>query len=254
MKLNDDTYYSKEANQAFFSVSQYKDFCKCEAMAMAKIRGEFEQPTTKAMLIGTLCDRWFEGTLDKLKEERPNIFFCRNGALKADFRKASQIVRRVMQDERFMQYMSGRKQEILTFEMFGAPWKAKLDSLVVEICITDLKIVASIDTDREAVRAAFRRLHYHTQGAVYQTGAEACGYGKLPFYLAVATKEAVTNFDIFMAEQDYLDMALSEIKEKLPRFIAVKAGLEEPHYCGVCDYCKSVKKARIRNYSELLEG
>ena len=61
MKLSDDTYYEQEANQAFFSVSQYKDFCKCEAMALAKIHGEYEQPTTKAMLIGILCDRWFEG-------------------------------------------------------------------------------------------------------------------------------------------------------------------------------------------------
>jgi hypothetical protein len=39
----------------------------------------------------------------------------------------------------------------------------------------------------------------------------------------------------------------------MPRFIAVKNGFEEPEYCGKCDYCKSVKKARIRNYNELLE-
>ncbi len=253
-QLNNENYYSAEANQSYWSVSQYKDFCKCEAMAMAKIRGEFEQKQTKAMLIGTLCDRWFEGTLDKLKEEHPNIFFCRNGALKADFRKASQIVRRVEQDERFMQYMSGRKQEIFTFEMFGVPWKAKLDSLVAGICITDLKIVASIDGDSKVVKAFFRKMNYHAQGAVYQAGAEACGYGKLPFYLAIATKEAVTNFDIFRLGQPTLDMALQEIKEKMSGFIKVKAGLKEPRYCGVCDYCKSVKKARIRDYSELLEG
>ena len=141
MKLNDDTYYGKEANQAFFSVSQYKDFCKCEAMAMAKIRGEFEQKQTKAMLIGTLVDRWFEGTLDKLREESPNIFYCRNGALRAEFRKADEIIKRVQRDERFMLYMSGEKQKILTFEMFGAPWKMKMDSFVEGICITDLKVV-----------------------------------------------------------------------------------------------------------------
>lgn len=254
MKLNDDNYYGKEANEAFFSVSQYKDFCRCEAMAMAKVRGEFEQKQTKAMLIGTLVDRWFEGTLDKLREESPNIFYCRNGALRAEFRKADEIIRRVQRDGRFMQFMSGKKQKILTFEMFGAPWKMKMDSFVENICIADLKVVASIDTDRGAVKAAFRRLRYHIQGAVYQAGVEACGYGKLPFYLAVATKETVTNFDIFQIDQPTLDMALREIEENMPRFIAVKAGLEEPHYCGVCDYCKSVKKARIRNYSELLEG
>lgn len=246
MKLNEDTYYSKEANQDFFSVSQYKDFCKCEAMAMAKINGEYQEKTTKAMLIGILCDRWFEGTLDKLREESPNIFYCRNGALRADFRKADDIIKRVQKDERFMQFMSGEKQKILTFEMFGVPWKIKMDSFVKDICITDLKVVQNFKS------LAYWR--YDLQGAVYQKGAEANGYGLLPFYLAAATKEAVTNFDIFQIDQPTLDMAHREIEGNMSRFIAVKSGLEEPHYCGVCDYCKSVKKARIRNYSELLEG
>ncbi len=246
MKLSDDNYYGKEANQAFFSVSQYKDFCKCEAMALAKIRGEYEQPTTKAMLIGTLVDRWFEGTLDKLREEAPNIFYCRNGALRADFRKTDEIIKRVQRDERFMQYMSGEKQKILAFEMFGAAWKMKMDSFVEGICITDLKVVQNFKS------LAFWR--YDLQGAVYQQGCIANGYGQLPFYLAAATKDKVTDFDIFQIDQPTLDMALREIESRMPRFIAVKQGLEEPHYCGMCDYCKSVKKARIRNYSELLEG
>lgn len=246
MKLSDDTYYGKEANQAFFSVSQYKDFCKCEAMAMAKIRGEFEQPTTKAMLIGTLVDRWFEGTLEQLRQESPNIFYCRNGALRADFRKADQIVKRVQRDERFMQYMSGEKQKILTFEMLGAVWKMKMDSFVSEICVTDLKVVQNFKS------LAFWR--YDIQGAAYIEGVRIALGQDLPFYLAAVTKEAVPNFDIFQVDRPTLDMALREIEGNMPRFIAVKAGLEEPHYCGVCDYCKSVKKARIRNYSELLEG
>ena len=244
MKLNDDNYYSKESNQEYFSVSQYKDFRKCEALALAKIRGEFEQPTTKAMLIGTLVDRWFEGTLDKLREESPNVFYCRNGALRADFRKANQIIKRVQRDERFMQYMSGEKQKTLTFEMFGVPWKMRMDSFVEGICITDLKVVQNFKS------LAFWR--YDLQGAVYQAGVEVNSYGRLPFYLA-ATKEVVTNFDIFQIDQPTLDMALREIERNMPRFIAVKSEEEEPHYCGVCDYCKSVKKARIRNYSELLE-
>lgn len=247
MKLNnDEEYYSKEANWEFWSCSTYKDFCKCEAMAMAKIRGEYEQSITKAMLIGTLVDRWFEGTLEQLRQESPNIFYCRNGALRADFRKADQIIKRVCQDERFMKFMSGEKQKILTFEMFGAPWKMKMDSFVEGICITDLKVVQNFKS------LAFWR--YDLQGAVYQQGCDANGYGMLPFYLAAATKETVTNFDIFQIDQPTLDLALREIEGNMPRFIAVKSGSEKPNYCGVCDYCKSVKKARIRNYSELLEG
>lgn len=246
MNLNDDTYYGKEANQAFFSVSQYKDFCKCEAMALAKIRGEFEQKQTKAMLIGTLVDRWFEGTLEQLRQESPNIFYCRNGTLRADFRKADDIIKRVCRDERFMQYMSGEKQKILTFEMFGAPWKMKMDSFVSEICVTDLKVVQNFKN------LVFWR--YDLQGAVYTEGVRRALGQDLPFYLAAATRDKVTDFDIFQIDRPTLDMALREIERNMPRFIAVKSGLEEPHYCGVCDYCKSVKKARIRNYCELLDG
>lgn len=243
--LNND-YYSLKANRSYWSVSQYKDFCKCEAMAMAKICGEYEQPATKAMLIGTLVDRWFEGTLDKLREESPNIFYCRNGALRADFRKADKIIKRVQQDARFMLYMSGEKQKILTFEMFGAPWKMKMDSFVEGICITDLKVVQNFKS------LAFWR--YDLQGAVYREGVRVALGQDLPFYLAAATRDKVTDFDIFQIDQQTLDMALREIEVNMPRFKAVKGGSEEPHYCGVCDYCKSVKKARIRNYSELLEG
>ena len=92
------------------------------------------------------------------------------------------------------------------------------------------------------------------QGAVYTEGVRIALGQDLPFYLAAATRDKVTDFDIFQIDRPTLDMALREIERNMPRFIAVKAGLEEPHYCGVCDYCKSVKKARIRNYSELLEG
>lgn len=250
--LNDENYYSAEANRFFWSASQYKDFCKCEAMAMAKIRGEFEQKQTKAMLIGTLVDRWFEGTLEQLRQESPNIFYCRNGALRADFRKADQIIKRVQQDERFMQFMSGEKQKILTFEMFGAPWKMKMDSFIEGSCIADLKIVASIDEDSEAVKRSFRKLKYHVQGAVYKSGVEANGYGDLPFYLAIATKEKTTNFNIYQILQPELDIAMNEIKKNMPRFIRVKEGIEPPKYCGNCDYCRMNKKAKIRDYAYLI--
>lgn len=245
-ELTEENYYSNEMDKIFFSVSQYKMFTKCEAAAMAKINGEYEQKTTKAMLIGILCDRWFEGTLDKLRKESPNIFYCRNGALRADFRKADQIINRVQQDKRFMQYMSGEKQKILTFEMFGVPWKMKMDSFVSEICVTDLKVVQNFKS------LAFWR--YDIQGAAYIEGVRTALGQDLPFYLAAVTKEAVPNFDIFQIDRPTLDTALREIEDRMPRFIAVKSCSEEPHYCGVCDYCKSVKKARIRNYSELLEG
>lgn len=244
-QIREKLYYSQEANRTFFSVSQYKDFTKCEAAALARIRGEYNPPPTRAMLVGSFVDAWAEGTLDLFQHDNPAIFTRKSG-LRAEFRKANEVIGRIKSDPLFMRFMSGEKQKILTFKMFGAPWKMKMDSFSEGICITDLKVVQN-----------FRALplwRYDVQGAVYQKGAELRGYGRLPFYLAVATKERVPDLDIFQIPQSTLDMALREVEGNMPRFIAVKAGLEEPHYCGVCDYCKSVKKARIRNYSELLEG
>lgn len=243
MKLNDDNYYGKEANQAFFSVSQFKDFCKCEAMALAKIRGEYEPPITEALLLGSYLDSWMDGTLDDFRKLHPEIF-KRDGTLKAEYKKADVAIEKISKDELFMKYIGGEHQKILTFELCGVPWKAKLDSFHEGICIADLKYVRSYDS--------LWKYHYDTQGAVYVYGAEACGFGKLPFYLAAVTKEEVPDCDIFQVTQPQLDLALSEIKKNMERFILVKAGVEPPKHCGTCNYCKSVKKARIRDFSELL--
>lgn len=244
MKLTAENYYSQEANEQFFSVSQYKDFMKCEAMALAKIRGQYRQPSTRALLVGSFVDSYFEGTLDRFMKENPELFTRRN-ELRSEFRKANEIIGRVQADPLFMQFMSGEKQVIMTFELLGHPWKMKMDSYSTGICITDLKVVAN-----------FKSLplwRYDLQGAVYQAGVEAVTGEQLPFYLAVATKERVTDLDIFQIPQTTLNLAMDEIGFNITHFAEVKAGVIPPQYCGHCDYCKAVKAATIRNYNELLE-
>ena len=49
MKLTNRNYYGKSANQAFMSVSQFKQFQKCEAMALAELSGEYERPKSRAI-------------------------------------------------------------------------------------------------------------------------------------------------------------------------------------------------------------
>lgn len=242
--LKESNYHSLEQNRKYFSVSQYKDFVKCEAMAMAKITGGYKQPITKALLVGSFVDAFFEGSLESFISDHPEIF-TRRHELRSEFRKANEIIEKVHGDELFMQFMSGQKQQIMTFELFGVPWKIKMDSYLPGICITDLKVVAN-----------FRTLpywRYDLQGAIYQSGVELVTGERLPFYLAVATKERTIDMDIFQIPQSTLDMALHEIKQHIQRFADVKAGIIPPDPCGHCDYCKSVKGAQIRNYNELLE-
>ena len=242
--LTDNNYYSLEANEKYFSVSQYKDFSNCEAMAMAKIKGTYEQKVTKALLVGSFVDAYFEGSLDKFIEKNPQVF-TRKNELRSEFRKANEIINRIKNDELFMSFMSGEKQKIMIFNLFGLPWKIKMDSYIKNVCIADLKVVANFRT------LPFWR--YDLQGAIYQKGVEIVTGRKLPFYLAVATKEKIIDLDVFQIPQANLELALREIRQNIERYAAIKAGLELPKYCGHCDYCKSIKKAKIRNYNELLE-
>lgn len=245
MELTQENYYGQEAGKAYFSVSQYKDFMTCEAMAMAKIEGRYERPMTKALLVGSFVDSYFEGTLPEFMKKNPEVF-TRKSELRSEFKKANEIIGRVKADPLFMRFMSGEKQKILTFELFGVPWKMKMDSYLPGICITDLKVVAN-----------FKNLplwRYDLQGAVYQAGVLAATDELLPFYLAAATKERVVDLDIFQIPQSTLNFALDEIRLNLEHFAEVKQGLVPPEYCGKCDYCKSVKAATIKNYNELLEG
>jgi hypothetical protein len=228
----------------FMSVSQYKDFMKCEAMALAKLRGKYNQQITKPLLIGSFVDSYFEGTLPQFMNENPEIF-TRKSELRSEFKKANEIISRVKSDHNFMRFLNGEKQKIVTFELFGVKWKIKMDSYIDSICITDLKVVANFKT--------MPLWRYDLQGGIYQAGVEIDTGKRLPFYLAAATKERVTDFDIFQILQPTLDSALEEIQEHIPHFINVKTGVIDPVHCGVCDYCKSVKTSTIRKYNELLE-
>lgn len=245
LELDQNNYYSPEANQQYFSVSQYKDFMQCEAMALAKIRGEYKPEMTRAMLTGSFVDAYFEGTLDQFMKDHPAVF-TRKQELRSEFRKANEIIARIRSDELFMKFMSGEKQRIMTFDLFGVPWKMKMDSYLPGICITDLKVVARFKS------LPFWR--YDLQGAVYKAGVLMNTDELLPFYLAVATKERTIDLDIFQIPDSTIDMALSEIERNIQHYADVKQGFVPPVYCGKCDYCKSIKAARIRNYNELLEG
>lgn len=245
MQINQENYYSEAANREYFSVSQYKSFLSCEARAMAELSGEYERPVTRALLVGSFVDRYFDGTLDEFMKENPGIY-TRRRELRADFKRANQIIEIVKTDPKFMDSMSGEKQKIFTFEMFGVPWKIKLDSYNPGKAITDLKVVARMDK--------LPLWRYDIQGAVYQKGVEICTGEKLPFYLAVVTKEKVLDRDIWQIPQSTLDYALRQVEENIGRYVDIKEGRIEPERCGKCDYCKSIKKARVRNYNELLEA
>ena len=101
MILTNENYFSKEADMEYMSVSQFKAFEQCEAAALASIKGEWEQPKTTALLVGSYVDAHFEGTLDLFKAKNPEIF-TKQGTLKAEYKQAEEIINRIESDEEFI--------------------------------------------------------------------------------------------------------------------------------------------------------
>ena len=235
MTLTEQNYYSNISNQGYMSVSQYKDFQKCEAAALAQIRGEWERPKTTALLVGSYVDAWFEGTLDAFREENPEIF-KKDGSLKADYILAESVIQRVQKDELFMEYMSGQKQVIRTAPLFGCEWKIKMDSYHPGRMIVDLKVMRSMD--RVMGKSFVEHWGYDLQMAVYA----AVEGNDLETYLAVATKQNPIDIEVIEIPKWRREEVLAEIERNLPHILDVKAGRAEPERCGVCEYCRATKK------------
>ncbi len=233
MILTDENYYSDIANQGYMSVSQYKSFCKCEAAAMADLRGEWKRPQTTALLVGSYVDAWFEGTLEQFCESHPEIY-TKTGKLKSDFIQAEEIIARVQKDPMFMRYMSGKKQVILTRELFGTPWKIKMDSYHNDK-IVDLKVMRSME--RVMGKSFVEHWGYDLQMAVY-----AAVEGRdLATYLAVVTKQDPPDIEIISIPRWRRVELLEDVERAMPRILAVKSGKMAPQRCGVCEYCRSTK-------------
>lgn len=255
MKLTLDNYYSQEANLEYMSVSSFKDFCKCERYALAKIVGEYVEEKTKAMLVGGYVDAYFSNRLEKYKEENPQIF-KKDGTLLKDFEKANEIIKVIEEDEFFMKHIKGETQVILTGEISGVPFKGALDFLNTRI--VDLKCVASIrepvwvERDGKNIKTNFIDAYgYDLQLAVYQELVKQ-NYGMvLPTDIAAVSKEDEPDKAIINVEDEYLKPKLDYVKEKVVRFNEIKKGNIKPIGCGNCPVCRKYNKLNhIISYSD----
>ncbi len=266
--LTNENYYSPEADKEFMSVHQYLDFIGslgrngCEERAMKKLSGEYKEEVTDALLIGSYVDAYFEGTLDKYKEEHPECF-TNKGTLYAKYNKAEKMIKRCVDDDYFMLFMNGTEsnpaehQRIFTAELFGCKWKCKLDSYIPGIAIVDLKTTANLHKAWRVADYGYASFveywGYITQLAVYQKIVDICTGEHLPCYIAAVTKEDTPEIKIIEIDDFSLNDALEQVKMNMPSVLAVKNGEYEPTRCGHCDYCKATEKLSSPiNYRDLI--
>jgi hypothetical protein len=252
MQLNNENYYSKEADVHYMSVSQYHSFVGtlaysgCYARAIAKLNGTWETETSAAMLIGSYVDAYFEGTIDAFKQTHPEIF-TQKGELKADFKLAEKLIQVAESDVYFTKFIYGsEKQVIMTGEIGGVLWKIKPDYIFKDICIVDLKCVKSI-RERVWVEGIGKVNYidaggYIDQAAVYQEIYYQNTGKRLPFYHAALSKETHPDHEIIEIPQFKMDEAMEQILKYLPDVMYFKNGDVPPHRCELCDFCRATKR------------
>lgn len=267
MKLDASNYYSLEANRAYMSVSQLKQFCKCEACAMALLKGEYKEPDEDCLLIGSYVHDAVESpeALERFKAEKPQIFSSKGptkGELKSDYKNADRMVQTLRDDELCSMMLQGMNEQIVTAELFGVMWKAKIDILAPdEGRIVDLKTVKSI-----------RERYYNAEKGRYESFVEAYGYclqmavyseleriysartERLEPYIVAVSKEDIPDKAVICFDEQTMEEQLEIVRLKLSRVLAVKEGREAPKRCGKCRYCRKTGKATIIHYMNLLEG
>ena len=238
--------------------TQYKEFLDCEARAMARLNGEYEEGEKSYFLVGQYVHAWNQGILEDFIEKNKESIFTKTGAFRAEFSKANEVIDSIKNDPFFMKAISGEKEVIFKAKMFGCEWKICIDSYFPDkgrFC--DLKIIKSLydkfwNKDGQYYESVIEHYGYIDQVAIYAeverlaTKREA----HLEPFIAVATKETVPDREVIsfnnelMSHSDFITSRLEVIKSKMPRILAVKSGKEIPTRCEKCDYCKLTKKLK----------
>lgn len=253
--LVEENYFSTENELKYCGSSQIKNFMDCEAKTIAKLKGEWKEEPSTALLVGSYVDAAISGTLDIFKAQHPEIF-KKDGNLKAEYLQAEYILSRIERDELFMKYISGDHQTIMVGEISGVPIKIKIDSYFPDKAIVDMKCVkdfAPVWNDETKIKENFIDYWKYTlQGALYQEIVRQNTDKKLPFFIAAVTKEKEPDLGLFAIPDEEMEKQLEIIKEVLPRIYNLKNESIEPIRCEKCDYCKFTKTlTKIIDYRDI---
>ena len=264
-ELNEDTYFTPEANLKYLDCSTYKNVigtagrkgCECRALAIAK--GEYVEPKTEALLIGGYVDAYFDKSLSRFCLDNMDDIYTKASITKFEksgkaeelvklkaFEQADIMIKRAVKEPLFMKYVEGETQVILKAEIEGVPIRVKLDSYDGNR-ITDIKTATSI-TETYYAKDLGQRLNfaenfgYIEQAYFYQTAVEQNFNKHLPFYLAVVTKEKHNNIPhpriaVIQIPDKLIADKGAEIRQKIRGVWSLLQGEYIPAPCGTCEWC-----------------
>lgn len=253
--LCEETYFNVENENKYCGSSQIKSFLECEARTMAKLKEEWKEEPSTALLVGSYVDAAVSGTLDVFKAQHPEIL-KKDGTLKAEYLQAEYILSRIERDEMFKKYISGDHQTIMVGEIVGVPIKIKIDSYFPDKALVDMKCLKDFElmwNDKTKQKENFVDYWGYTlQAALYQEIVRQNTGKRLPFFIAAVTKQKEPDLALLSIPDEVLDIKLEQIKETLAHINNLKTGVIPAQRCETCEYCRFTKKlTEIIDYRDL---
>ena len=252
---NKDSYYDPSTNWDYWSTSLYKDFERCEAAALAKLKDQWHPLSNPiALLVGNYLHSFYESEKahkDFIEENEESIIAKagkNKGRPKAEFRQADNMIQVLHNDDFFNAVYQGKKEVPVIGQIGGLDWKGKLDCLNVDKgYFVDLKTVDDIhkrhwDNENKRWVSFIEDREYVLQMAVYRELLRQ-KYGKdfEAFIFAVSKQDQPDKCAIRFDDYRYAE-ALEDVPIKVKHFEDVKTGVVAPTNCGTCEYCRMTKE------------
>lgn len=258
MVLNQENYYSKEADMEYMSVSQWKLFNECEAKALAIIEGREDATYKDSFLEGQLFEAIVTGGKELFISKHPELISTRGataGQLKSEFKKVITSAEKFNEQNFFKNIIQKcDKQVILTGEICDVKVKCALDLFDKETnSIYDIKCMKDFketwDKSEKCYKPWYYTYNYVLQLAVYRELVRQNFGEPKEIGLIAATKEDIPDITANSFSSDLLDIELETFKNNIKRYDNIKKGIEIPLACNCCDYCKKIKN--IEKFEEV---
>ncbi len=256
MELNHDNYYSLEADMAFMSFHQLRNWRTCPAAEQARQAGTWIEEPCDALLVGQYvhCALLEPDKLPAWMEKNGKAICTGKGTLRAEYKVADAMIARLKRDPDAMlllQGPGGESEKIITWDAEGVTWKGMLDRVYTgHQLIVDLKSARDFEKSwgsSPGWRLPWWKEHdYDAQMSLYSKAMHLLtGEPYTPVIVGVTKQDPpdITGVEFSLGTE--LDLAYSRAIAGLGEALEIKAGRMPAWRCEKCDFCRSTKLLKI---------
>lgn len=251
-KLNNKNYYDNWTDWQYMSASLFKKFLKCEASALDELKNPLKIESV-ALAVGNYVHSYFESkdAHDKFCDANKDLLFTKSGSKRAETKKGDEMIAKLDSDDLFhFIYLNKDCQQevILTGELFGYKWKARIDSLnITKGYFCDIKTTADLhkkywSVDKREWVSFIENQNYALQMGIYKRLLQQKYKKPFKCFIFGVDKTPVVDLAAIEISNDDMNEQLELVENQIDRIESIIAGEIEPIKCGRCDFCKSHKK------------